>query len=307
MRISNVLKVARNMSSTRKIDLFLWRNDIFSVPSKISTSCGRRFEVEERISAGGNGVVYRCVEATTGSEYAIKFLLKYDGANKRLRRFEFERTQLEHLLHDHLVRFVARGAVVSGRLRNGKKSQKRVEFFVMELAESGNLRDLSSRGGFIREEIYKPQFRGLAAGLKAIHDQDVVHRDIKPENILVSGEKWLLCDFGLCAPLSRTGRDITGNENVGPRFWMSPEMSNRCLGVDGLFSKIGKASDVFQLASVFWFIVNRRHPSGIIERDDWRGPPVLFPVMKRALEHCPKRRTLDGGQFHEELCAALEG
>lgn len=300
-------KVDRNMSSTRKIDLFLWTNDIFSVPAEISTSCGRRFEVEERINAGGNGVVFRCVEVTTGSEYAIKFLLKYDKANKRLRRFEFERKQLEHLFHEHLVRFVARGAVVSDRVRHRRKSRKRIEFFVMELADSGNLRDLSSGGDYIREEIYKPQFRGLTAGLKVIHDHDVVHRDIKPENILISGEKWLLCDFGLCAPLTRTGRDITGNENVGPRFWMSPEMSNRCLGVDGLFAKIGKASDVFQLASVFWFIVNRRHPSGIIEEGDWLGPPVLFPVMKRALEHCPKRRISNGGQFHEELCAALEG
>ena len=295
------------MSSTQKIDLFLWNNDIFSIPAEILTSCGRRFEVEERISAGGNGVVYRCVEATTGSEFAIKFLLKYDKTNKRQRRFEFERKQLKQLFHEHLVQFVGRGAVGSSRVRNKRRSRKMVEFYVMELADSGNLRDLSSRGDFIREEIYKPQFRGLAAGLKAIHDQDVVHRDIKPENILVSGEKWLLCDFGLCAPLTRTGRDITGNEIVGPRFWMSPEMSNRCLGIDGLFAKIGKASDVFQLASVFWFIVNRRHPLGIIDEGDWLGPPVLFPVMKRALEHCPKRRTFDGGQFHEELCAALEG
>ena len=295
------------MSSTRKIDLFLRTNDVFAVPAEISTSCGRGFEVEERLNAGGNGVVYRCVEATTGSEYAIKFLLKYDDGGKRLRRFEFERSQMEHLFHEHLVQFVGRGAVVSDRVRNNKESRKKVEFFVMELADSGNLRDLSSEGSFIPEEIYKPQFRGLAAGLRAIHDQDVVHRDIKPENILVSGERWLLCDFGLCAPLIRTGRDITGNENVGPRFWMSPEMSNRCLGIDSLYAKIGKASDVFQMASVFWFIVNRRHPSGIIEEGDWRGTPVLFPVMRRALEHCPKRRTLDGGQFHEELCAALEG
>ena len=294
------------MSSAQNVDLYLWPGDTFSVPPEIVSSCGERFELEERINSGGNGVVYRCVEVVSGAEYAIKFLLKYDKANKRLRRFKFERAQLGNLSHEHLVRFIAQGSVDSNRSQRRKKSRKKVEFFVMELADSGNLRDLSSGTSFIREEIYKPQFRGLAAGLKAIHDRNLVHRDIKPENILISGEKWLLCDFGLCAPVAKTGIDITGDENLGPRFWMSPEMSNRCLGIDGIFSKIGKASDVFQLASVFWFIVNRRHPSGIIEKVDWNGPPALFPVMKRALDHCPKRRTLDGGRFFNELSSALE-
>jgi serine/threonine-protein kinase len=86
---------------------------------------------------------------------------------------------------------------------------------------------------------------------------------------------------------------------------MSPEMSNRSLGIKDFYSKIGKASDVFQMASVFWFIVNKRHPSGIIEESDWSGPSELFPVLKRALEHCPKRRTLDGGAFFEQLAEAL--
>lgn len=294
------------MSFEKKVDLFIRPDDLFKVSTRISSSCGLRFELEDRLSAGGNGVVHRCVDASTGSEYAIKFLLKYDSDGMRLRRFEYERSQLEKLSHQHLVGFVAKGAVWAQRRRRGRETRKKVEFYVMELADSGNLRELSARASDIPEEIFKAQFRGLASGLRSLHEIDIVHRDIKPENILVAGERWLLCDFGLCAPLSRTARDLTGDENLGPRFWMSPEMSNRCLGVVGGASRIGKASDVFQLASVFWYIVNRRHPSGILESTDWRGPKKLFPVLKRALEHCPRRRTADGDAFFCDLSDALE-
>lgn len=293
------------MSSKQKVDLFLRTSDVFSVPYQINSDCGRVFELDERIDAGGNGVVYKCVESTTGDEFAVKFLLNYDRNDKRLRRFEFERDQLAKVKHSHLVRLEAVGSIRSDRLRYKRRSKKNLEFFIMELAASGNLRRLSLASERVPEEIYKAQFRGLADGLRALHDVDVVHRDIKPENVLISGDKWILADFGLCAPLARTGKDLTGNENLGPRFWMSPEMSNRCLGITTAFAKIGKSSDVFQLASVFWFIVNRRHPSGVLEQSDWQGSAALFPVMRRALDHCPRRRTVDGKAFYDEICDAL--
>ncbi|MCY4260790.1 MAG: protein kinase family protein [Rhodobacteraceae bacterium] len=288
-----------------KIDLFLRKNDTFSIDSKVSSECGRTFEVEDLLDSGGNGAVHKCVESATGNEFAIKFLLNYDKHGKRVRRFDFEKQQLEKLQHGHIVGFEAQGSVQSKRKRNGRKGSKKVQFFVMELADSGNLMDLSLQPGPVPEEVYKAQFRGLSDGLRELHNINVVHRDIKPENVLISGDRWILADFGLCTSLAYTGHDLTGDENLGPRFWMSPEMSNRCLGVQSRFSKIGKTSDVFQLASVFWFIVNRRHPTGIIEERDWAGAKMLFPVLKRALEHCPKRRTFDGASFHSELCDAL--
>jgi serine/threonine protein kinase len=131
------------MSSTKQVKLFLRRDDIFSIPFEVDTPCGRKFEIEERLDRGGNGAVHRCVEATTGNEYAIKFLLKYDRSNKRLRRFNYERDQLKQLKHEHLIRFIAGGSISSKRTFNRTKSTKNVEFFIMDLADSGNLQGLS--------------------------------------------------------------------------------------------------------------------------------------------------------------------
>ena len=153
---------------------------------------------------------------------------------------------------------------------------------------------------------YIPQFRGLADALKYMHDNNVLHRDIKPENILIIGERWVLSDFGLIKPLGEVV-DLSGeNENIGPRFWMSPEATNQCLRVESDKAEISKFSDVFQLASVFWFIVNRRHPSGILQESDWKGGVSLYNVIQKALQHEPLNRYVDGDDFFNAIVEVIE-
>ena len=92
------------------------------------------------------------------------------------------------------------------------------------------------------------------------------------------------------------------DDKVGPVFWMSPESMNKQLG-NG--DEITKASDVFQLASVFWFASTKRHPTGIVKGTDWTGPPEMFEVLESALSHDPQARPQDGHDFHERIKSAL--
>ena len=115
----------------------------------------------------------------------------------------------------------------------------------------------------------------------------------------------MLSDFGLCKFLDpeENGLDVTmEDEKVGPVFWMSPESMNRTLGRG---DEITQASDVFQLASVFWFAVTKRHPTGIVTASDWPGPPKVFDVLESALSHDPQYRPKDGREFHERIEEAL--
>ncbi|WP_454017702.1 protein kinase domain-containing protein [Azospirillum sp. Marseille-Q6669] len=286
-------------------DLFSGRGDappreIIAIPDKILGTSGRRYEVGDRIAAGGNGVVHRCIDQSDGRDYAVKFQL--DLRAVRRTRFEREKALLRDLRHDHLISYHDSGEVI-GELRRSRHSRmpKTVPFIVMMLATE-TLFELVKRSE-VPPEIFFAQFRGLTQGLAELHTR-AVHRDIKPENILVIGDRWVLSDYGLCdmhaLPLEE--RMTPDWEVVGPRFWMSPEANNRSIGRD---DAINAASDVFQLASVFWFVINRSHPTGVLSRDDWRGPEALFDPIFRALHHSAAVRPTDGRAFAEQIDAAV--
>ena len=155
-------------------------------------------------------------------------------------------------------------------------------------------------------DIYTGLFMSLAQGLKHLHARKIVHRDIKPENILALGGTWALADFGLCsAPEQITDNDITRDgENLGPRFWLSPEESNRSIDHS---IKPSYASDVFQLAAVFWFVINKTIPVGIVDKNDWKSPDIKFrDLLLRSLQHESSKRPQDGNEFFKELERIIE-
>lgn len=287
--------------------LFAGRGDVppretIVIPDELRSASGRTYEVGERIAAGGNGVVHRCTDLSDGVEYAVKFLLDLRG--DRRARFERERELLSELKHEHLIVYQDAGTV-NGELRRqrGVSVPKTMPFIIMVLATEA-LTDLVRRAD-VPSEVFQAQFRGLAQGLGELHTK-AIHRDIKPDNILVVGDRWVLSDYGLCDVLGLPPEErVTPDwQIVGPRFWMSPEANNRSIGRD---DQIDSASDVFQLASVFWFVVNRSHPTGILTRDDWSGPEALFDPIFRALHHQPGTRPADGRAFADQIEAAIVG
>ncbi|MBO6528396.1 protein kinase [Erythrobacter sp.] len=287
--------------------LFAGRGDVqpretIVIADELRTDSGGIYEVGDRIAAGGNGVVHRCTDLSDGVEYAVKFLL--DLREDRRARFERERELLIELSHEHLIVYQDAGTV-SGELRRkrGRNIPKQVPFIIMVLATE-SLTDLVRRGD-VPSEIFQAQFRGLAQGLGELHTR-AIHRDIKPDNILVVGDRWVLSDYGLCDVLSLPPEErVTPDwQIVGPRFWMSPEANNRSIGRS---DQIDAASDVFQLASVFWFVVNRSHPTGVLSRDDWCGPEALFEPIFRALHHQSAVRPANGKAFAGQIDAAIIG
>lgn len=270
------------------------------VPDEIRGDSGRAYEVGDRIAAGGNGVVHKCTDLSDGTEFAIKFLL--DLRQHRRTRFAREQALLSELKHDHLMVYQDCGSVEGERRRPRQKPYPSTVPFIIMVLATETLTDLVRRAD-IPKEIFFAQFRGLAEGLGELHTK-AVHRDIKPDNILVIGDRWVLSDYGLCdmRGLPPEERMTPDWEVVGPRFWMSPEANNRSIGRDDV---INASSDVFQLASVFWFVVNRSHPTGVLSRDDWKGPDALFEPLFRALHHRTAVRPTDGQAFANEIMEAI--
>lgn len=255
-----------------------------------------------RVGEGGNALVHECTNRITGESFAIKF--QFNTSGNRGIRFSREIGLLQSLSHHQLMHYVAHGktAFYHRNKTTNREVNGLVPFVIMPLAEQNLRKALGQRTSKMLYDEYIGQFKGLAEALAVLHSE-AIHRDIKPENILVKGGTWILSDFGLCRFNDQGGEaDITENdEPVGPRYWMSPEAVNRVVGNGDV---IAKSSDVFQLASVFWYVVTGRHPTGIVTDQDWKGPSPVFEVLTDALSHDMRRRPQDGTAFLDRLNAA---
>ncbi|SEQ33395.1 protein kinase domain-containing protein [Butyrivibrio sp. TB] len=276
------------------IELFLNKKCIYYIDQdEIIGSSGKTYEIENdgRLGAGGNGVVYRCIDSE-GSEYAVKILLYFGGKAKK--RFLQEISLMKRIHNNHIISYVDEGtAVVSGA--DGKSNI--ALFVVMELAD-GNLVDYLKRNRKIDYSVYAGQFRGLCEGLKEMH-QYAIHRDIKPENILIKGDTWILSDFGLCEFLDEKEHiDLTGKqEKIGPMYWISPEAANYNFFNE---DRMGTYSDVYQLAMVFAFVLLRRFPGGVFYPDDTLNTTKgIRDLIIRSISNNYNKRPQNGGELLE--------
>lgn len=291
-----------------KVELFRNQSSVYTIDDHITGDDGLVYLVGERIAAGGNAVVHECNEKLSGDSYAVKFQLEL--RHPRRERFQLEVELLREFDDPHIIRFVATGTVPSiqtKRVRRGGRGVTRRNGnaeelpFVILMKASEDLGKHAKTPQQIPPATYLAQFLGLSRALVRVNEK-ALHRDIKPENILVVGSAWVISDFGLC-DLHDGGPDLSReDERIGPAMWMSPEAFNKNLGC---LDAISQTSDVFQLASVFWYATCGRHPTGIVRNTDWRGPAELFPIMERALLHDCHNRFQTSAEFSEALEAAI--
>ena len=280
----------------------LRRGVSYELIAPVETSDGLVLEIDEWLGRGGNASVFSCTAPSTGENYAIKFLLTPRETSRK--RFGREIRLLKQLHGDNIVKYHGCGSV-RARLRRRGRSAKPINpimFILFDLAEKNLVEAMEDHLYGLKYEEYAGQIRGLTKALANLH-QLAIHRDIKPENILISGQQWMLSDYGLCSFVDPDGEELTqASHNLGPKYWLSPEAHNRRLKRG---DQVTKSSDVFQLAAIFWYVATGRHPCGIVTRDDWTGPDALYGLLEKALMHDVKKRPQDGSEFLAELEDAL--
>src|SRR5439155_7445410 len=139
-------------------------------------SVASRYRLDERLAAGGMGVVYKGIDLKTQKPVAVKFVHEAFAVLPQLvKRFEREVNAMSRVSHANLVNIVGSGA------------QAGVRYLVMDFHEGSSLSDLIEKGA-----IAPPRAIGLAtqilAGVAHAHGSGVVHRDLKPDNIMVVEE-----------------------------------------------------------------------------------------------------------------------
>jgi hypothetical protein len=180
------------------------------------------YEIEDRLGAGGSGVVYRGRDLRLERLVAIKVLadeLRNDElAWARLLR---EARLVSNLNHPHI------GAIYD----LGEEEER--AYIAMELIEGLPLSDLVPECGMPTEQVrhYGAQ---IADALAYAHERGVIHGDLKGLNILVTSEGNIkLLDFGLGRRIPRQGiAEVTssrlplaeGGATAGTLPYLAPEV-----------------------------------------------------------------------------------
>src|SRR5262249_6446999 len=149
------------------------------------------YRLEERLGAGGMGVLYRATDLKLGRAVAIKLLARHLVSDETAKaRFIREARAASALDHPNI-------ATVHDV---GEEEDELV--IVMAPYEGETLKQRLEKGRLgIKEAL--DVLRQVALGLEAAHRAGIVHRDIKPANILITSTGTVkILDFGLAKLVS---------------------------------------------------------------------------------------------------------
>ncbi|HJL01941.1 MAG TPA: protein kinase [Polyangiaceae bacterium LLY-WYZ-15_(1-7)] len=264
---------------------------------------GGRFRVEERVGAGGMGVVHRARDERADQLVALKRL--HRGVSRA--RFEREVEAIARLAHPRVVAYVAHGVDEEGH-----------PWIATEWLEGVTLEDaLRERRLAPRDAL--PLGRGVAEALAHAHARRVVHRDLKPANLFLPGgdpAAVRVLDFGV-ARLEDAVRLTEAGATVGTPGYMAPEQAR---GDD----RVGPAADLYGLGCVLWECLLGRPPFGgshaiavlakvLLEElpsiaDRAPGlPPALAALVNALLAKDPARRPASADEVAARLAAIDAG
>ena len=258
-----------------------------------------RFQLAERLGAGGMGTVYRALpEAADGAAVAavaVKFLSPaLAGDPDIVARFEREVGLLRALEHPGIVRVLDHGTIEG------------VPWFAMELSTGADLRARLAKGRLTPAEVVEI-FPRLLAALGHAHAQGIVHRDIKPANVLLGEGGAKLADFGIACPAADGAAAATRLTEtaaiIGTLPYMSPEQRAGRAGraIDG-------RSDLFSIGVVLYEAATGRLPVGSFPPASRLAPAfsaAFDRVVARLLQPEPADRYATAEEAARALVAAL--
>lgn len=180
-----------------------------------------RYRVGRKIGDGGMAVVYRGFDTALSRGVAIKVLREQYAADRTfVARFEREAQAVATLVHPNIINIFDVGFDWDDRTATGVG-----HYFVMELIEGPNLKELLRARGPLPIDETVAILTQVLAGLGHAHARALVHRDVKPQNIMLTPDGTAkVTDFGI----AKGPGDATLTEagfGMGTVHYISPEQA----------------------------------------------------------------------------------
>ena len=245
------------------------------------------------LGRGAMGVTYKAIDINLQCAVALKVInARFVGDESARRRFVREARAAASVRHPNVASVFHLGQSGDGY------------FYAMEFVEGETLESLLKRSGRLQPKVALEITSQVAAGLGAIHEQNLVHRDIKPTNIMVSCKDGVrltakIIDLGLAKGLSEASPEsaisLPGGFAGTPEF-ASPEQ----------FAGIGVdiRSDLYSLGVTLWVMLTGRppfrgtpaeliyrHQHGVLPIEELKSvPQPVTALLETLLNKDPKQR-----------------
>ncbi len=269
------------------------------------------FRLLSELGRGGEGVVYRAREVTTGRIVALKRIHRSLAADPRaVVAIEREVDLWRRLDHPGIVRLI-------DCLTDGDSP-----ILVMECVEGRSLVDhvRNANSGPKDWKQTLDLFLEITEAVRHAHQRGVIHRDLKPSNVLVDASgRPRVCDFGLARAVGGATDDLTrslifaGSVDYAPpeRFFGTGDCDVR--------------GDVFSLGVMLFSCLTGELPypgrrsleslSRSLESESPKSargrfmdlPSSIDSLLRAALARNPERRYQSVDAFHSDLRRLRDG
>ena len=228
---------------------------------KLGMLLGDRYEVIEKVGAGGMSDVYKAKDHKLNRFVAVKVLKSEFSENSNfVSKFIVEAQAAAGLMHPNIVNVYDVG------------EESGIHYIVMELVEGITLKKYIEKKARLSFKEAVSIAIQVSMGIEAAHHNHIIHRDIKPQNIIISKEgKVKVTDFGIAK--AATSNTVTSNV-MGSVHYTSPEQAR------GGYSD--EKSDVYSLGITLFEMLTGRVP--------FDGETTVAIAIKHIQEPMPSPR-----------------
>ncbi|XP_039305659.1 calcium/calmodulin-dependent protein kinase type II alpha chain isoform X2 [Solenopsis invicta] len=206
----------------------------------LPTACTRfsdNYDLKEELGKGAFSVVRRCVQKSTGHEFAAKIINTKKLSNRDFQKLEREARICRKLQHPNIVRL------------HDSIQEENFHYLVFDLVTGGELfEDIVARE-FYSEADASHCIQQILESVHHCHHNGVVHRDLKPENLLLAskakGAAVKLADFGLAIEVQGEAQAWYGF--AGTPGYLSPEVLKK--------EPYGKPVDIWACGVILYILL----------------------------------------------------
>lgn len=238
-----------------------------------------RYEILDRIGAGGTSTVYKARDQVLKRFVAVKLLRAGGRSEEQLIRLQREARAICQLKHNHIIE-VYDFIVGDGNM----------PVLAMEYVKGESLNSLIKREGPLPLEETIAICDQISDALSYAHQHHIMHRDLKPANIIIQSRSPLqikVIDFGIAKLLDEDGSLTSSGTIVGTPSYISPEQAR---GEDADYR-----GDSYSLGCLMYTILTGSPP--------FRGPTMVETLHAQIHELAP---TLHDGNPKLDYPAELE-